>query len=133
MSVCRHGYSPAEKCRACAEARAVFERLATPCCAYVARDQHWPVSWNPFNRVVQCHNCGTVYEPKEASLKSIEIQGVHLAHIGGRCEVSVQTMDGVWRTCISEPASAFQPGENGSPISHIVEPSGMANSPPRGI
>ena len=20
--------------------------------------------WNPFNKVVQCHNCGMVYEPK---------------------------------------------------------------------
>lgn len=66
-------------------------------------------------------------------MKSIEIQGIHVAHIGGRCEVSAQTMDGKWRTCISLPESDFLPGEQGAPISHIVEPSGIADSPERGI
>ena len=36
--------------------------MKTKCCDY-----HDPtaVQWNPFNEVVQCHNCGHVYMPKE--------------------------------------------------------------------
>lgn len=45
---------------------------ATPCCNYVADpSQGYPVFWNPFNGVVQCHNCGHTYSP-EASGASAE-------------------------------------------------------------
>jgi hypothetical protein len=37
----------------------------TTCCGYEARlDLPHPVMWNEFNKVVQCHNCGQVYDPK---------------------------------------------------------------------
>lgn len=60
---CRHG--TVGPCRACVEWSNGVERVKTPCCNYaVSIDQpHYPVAWNPFNRVVQCHNCGTTYEP----------------------------------------------------------------------
>lgn len=35
----------------------------TPCCNYRAElSNTYPVFWNPFNKVVQCHNCGHQYE-----------------------------------------------------------------------
>ena len=35
----------------------------TPCCNYEAElSNAYPVFWNPFNSVVQCHNCGHQYE-----------------------------------------------------------------------
>ena len=36
----------------------------TPCCDYdTSRDEHTKsvIMWNPYNRVVQCHNCGQIY------------------------------------------------------------------------
>ena len=43
----------------------------TPCCNYVgiATMPH-PVQWNPYNGVVQCHNCGHQYEPVGRKLES---------------------------------------------------------------
>lgn len=39
-------------------------KAQTPCCGYTpAPGVEWPVMWNPFNEVVQCHNCGHIYEP----------------------------------------------------------------------
>jgi hypothetical protein len=36
----------------------------TLCCGYEAKTAlPYPVMWNPFNKVVQCHNCGHVFEP----------------------------------------------------------------------
>ena len=37
-----------------------------PCCDYVAcvAGADYPVMWNPFNKVVQCHNCGHIYVPE---------------------------------------------------------------------
>lgn len=36
----------------------------TPCCGYVCGTEHpHPVMWNPYNGVVQCHNCGETYTP----------------------------------------------------------------------
>ncbi len=33
-----------------------------PCCDYeVQEGAIGPVYWNPYNKVVQCHNCGQVY------------------------------------------------------------------------
>jgi hypothetical protein len=38
--------------------------LPTPCCKYRAElSNAYPIFWNPFNKVVQCHNCGHQYEP----------------------------------------------------------------------
>lgn len=38
-----------------------------PCCNYAwdpkTHTQPYPVMWNPFNEVVQCHNCGVQWEP----------------------------------------------------------------------
>ncbi len=37
----------------------------TQCCGYkVDFDSPYPVFYNPFNRSVQCHNCGSIYRPK---------------------------------------------------------------------
>lgn len=33
-----------------------------PCCGY---ENPEVVMWNDFNRVVQCHNCGAAWAPKE--------------------------------------------------------------------
>ena len=39
--------------------------MATSCCGYLpALSETYPVHWNPYNRVVQCHNCGTVWKPE---------------------------------------------------------------------
>jgi hypothetical protein len=38
--------------------------LPTPCCKYRAElSNAYPIFWNPFNKVVQCHNCGHQYAP----------------------------------------------------------------------
>lgn len=34
------------------------EPVALPCCGYTDASA---VKWNPYNQVVQCHNCGQVY------------------------------------------------------------------------
>jgi hypothetical protein len=37
---------------------------ATSCCNYeAASEDSYPVFWNTFNEVLQCHNCGHQYEP----------------------------------------------------------------------
>jgi hypothetical protein len=39
--------------------------VVVPCCQYVLTDtQKYPVFWNPFNKVVQCHNCGHIWTPE---------------------------------------------------------------------
>ena len=36
----------------------------TPCCGYAGpMTITHPICWNPYNDVVQCHNCGHVYSP----------------------------------------------------------------------
>lgn len=45
-----------------------YARPKTECCGYVARSTSpYPVYWNPFNGVVQCHNCGHVFKPEPLS------------------------------------------------------------------
>lgn len=45
---------------------------STACCGYTpVSDTEWPVFWNPLNAVVQCHNCGQVYEPSRKGEKSL--------------------------------------------------------------
>lgn len=39
--------------------------MATACCGYMpGLSETYPVYWNPYSRVVQCHNCGTVWKPE---------------------------------------------------------------------
>lgn len=57
---------------------------ATDCCGYISRTTH-PVKWNPFNREVQCHNCGAVWKPKTAN---VGVQGQAEAE---RCSASPET------------------------------------------
>jgi len=40
------------------------EPVALPCCGYTDASA---VKWNPFNRIVQCHNCGQTYTPPKAN------------------------------------------------------------------
>jgi hypothetical protein len=41
------------------------EREPTACCGYIAPEPSpYPVMWNPWNKVVQCHNCGETYAPR---------------------------------------------------------------------
>lgn len=37
--------------------------VALPCCGY---EDASAVKWNPYNQVVQCHNCGQVYTTPQA-------------------------------------------------------------------
>ena len=48
------------------------EPVALPCCGYTDASA---VKWNPFNNVVQCHNCGQVYtsQPQRKPLTHKEI------------------------------------------------------------
>ena len=43
-----------------------------PCCGY---ENTSAVYWNPFNVVVQCHNCGQVYTPTTTDLAQAEEKG----------------------------------------------------------
>jgi hypothetical protein len=38
--------------------------MKTLCCAYEYGKLPHPVYFNPYNQVVQCHNCGEVYVPQ---------------------------------------------------------------------
>lgn len=36
----------------------------TQCCNYTCSTSlGYPIMWNPFNKVVQCHNCGNIFLP----------------------------------------------------------------------
>jgi hypothetical protein len=51
-----------------AMAESGFAGVAPPtlCCGYQPNPKlPHPVMWNPFNKVVQCHNCGQVWEPRK--------------------------------------------------------------------
>ncbi len=49
------------------------EPVALPCCGYADASA---VKWNPHNQVVQCHNCGQVYEtpPQRKPLTDEQIE-----------------------------------------------------------
>ncbi len=55
------------------------EDFKTPCCDYdTSRDGRTKsiIMWNPYNRVVSCHNCGTVFiafDHEEAAKKTREV------------------------------------------------------------
>ena len=50
---------------------------AMPCCGYLLADA---IKFNPFNKVVQCHNCGQVYSPQIKELSDEEIKEVIRKH-----------------------------------------------------
>lgn len=37
--------------------------MKTPCCGHEIDHNRHPVYWNPYNKVIQCHVCGEIYEP----------------------------------------------------------------------
>ena len=44
--------------------------MKTECCNYEGpANKPYPVFWNPHNKVVQCHNCGAVYNSTSDQLK----------------------------------------------------------------
>ncbi len=50
--------------------------MKTICCNYESSSNvPYPVFWNEFNKVVQCHNCGEIYVP---------VSQVHTAFQQGR-------------------------------------------------
>lgn len=50
--------------------KAQMEKVSVPCCQYLFTDGDHPVKWNPFNGVVQCHNCGHIWEPAAAPVEA---------------------------------------------------------------
>jgi len=53
--------------------RAAF--LVTPCCGggwSDKDDQKGPIYWNPYNRLVQCHRCGQVFEEVKAPAGKVD-------------------------------------------------------------
>jgi hypothetical protein len=52
-----------EALECCKQPAPVQEPVALPCCGYTDASA---VKWNPFNGVVQCHNCGQTYAPPAA-------------------------------------------------------------------
>ncbi len=46
----------------------------TLCCQYLCPDDlAYPVYWNPYNKVVQCHHCGRVYVPTDIEPKGPDL------------------------------------------------------------
>ena len=56
MDTDRHYYKMYH-CPYCSELK--FEELVCPSCGYVGA-----IMWNPYNKVVQCHNCGQIVDIK---------------------------------------------------------------------
>ena len=56
----------------------IEETVEVPCCGYKASINDHPVKWNPWNKVVQCHNCGQIWEAlvKQSDRKPEERSGV---------------------------------------------------------
>jgi uncharacterized Zn finger protein len=47
---------------------------STECCGYTADIKNpYPVYWNEFNKVVQCHNCGHVFKPIIIENSKVEV------------------------------------------------------------
>ena len=55
----------------------IEETVEVPCCGYKASINDHPVKWNPWNKVVQCHNCGQIWEAlvKQSDRKPDEPNG----------------------------------------------------------
>jgi len=71
------------------------EPVKLPCCGYTDASA---VKWNPFNRVVQCHNCGQGYTTPPAAPQRSESSGKPSAWVGltdEEIEDIVEDCDGV--------------------------------------
>ncbi len=52
---------------------------AVSCCGYdVGNGTVHPVYWNEFNKVVQCHSCGEIWEPRVIPAKKAEAENAAL-------------------------------------------------------
>lgn len=53
----------------------------TPCCNYTCQARlPYVVSWNPFSKVVKCHNCGRVFVPTNDNKELLDrIDKYHIA------------------------------------------------------
>lgn len=61
--------------------KAQMEKVSVPCCQYLFTDGDHPVKWNPFNGVVQCHNCGHIWEPAAAPVEAERTAAPTMAQI----------------------------------------------------
>ena len=65
-------------CKPLAPQRTEQEPVKLPCCGYTDASA---VKWNPFNRVVQCHNCGQTYtQPQRKPLTDEQIVAINDKH-----------------------------------------------------
>ena len=66
---CPHGLPYGDGCDECAAEQELVKSKCHPpteCCNYICPVSiPYPVMWNPYNKVVQCHNCGHVFIPKQ--------------------------------------------------------------------
>lgn len=75
------------------EGAAVVRIARVPCCGYTVPDgRPYPVQWNPFNAAVQCHNCGTQWEP-QVRLISVRDVFEDRDEVGTTTDVSVSPPD----------------------------------------
>ena len=62
------------------------EHPPTECCNYSAPITiPYPVMWNEFNKVVQCHNCGHVWVPKCPELIAVALAAKQYAGLVSEC------------------------------------------------
>lgn len=87
------------------------EICCTPCCNYHYQGQG-PIYWNPFNKVVQCHNCGTRFVEVRNSSTGLDFgQALRAMEEGGK-RVKRAGWDGAWLSVSGDgvreiPSSAF--------------------------
>ena len=75
--------------------------LALPCCGYTDASA---VKWNPFNGVVQCHNCGQTYTPPAQPAPVQEMTNIQ------RHEQNVQKFLAAQPAPVQEPVAWLQIG-----------------------
>ena len=54
----------ADGCRPSVLSESLGGSSVASCCGKEFEDSNFPVYWNPYNKVVQCHACGMIWEPK---------------------------------------------------------------------
>jgi hypothetical protein len=64
----------------------VQEPVALPCCGYTDASA---IKWNPFNGVVQCHNCGQTYTPPAAQRQWVGLTEQERNDIEDYCEMII--------------------------------------------
>lgn len=82
--------------------------MKTQCCDYEPSSGiPYPVFWNPFNGVVQCHNCGTVYVPQKEVLMAYN-KGVDrtMKWVSETCKEQIKKL-----TTLNESLSANTEGD----------------------